>query len=521
MAVAWIVLVFPIALLVAGATRLRETIMPITPPEWADRAALVGIVLAVYAATHVIVFGPTTSPIIGMEQFGLSVLLDAVSVILLSLTSVLAWVILRFSATHLQGEEGEGRFTFWVCFTLAGIALLVTSGSLVQLGLGWVLTAIGVNRLLIFYPHRSGAQRAARKKIIVARGADMALAVGLLLLYMTYGETDIAAINDAARSGFIPTAAVFAAAFMAIAAVLQSALLPTHGWLTEAMEAPTPVSALLHAGVVSAGGFLLIRFADVMLGAPIILAILVIVGGFSALVGSVVMLTQASVKNALAWSTVSQMGFMVLQCGLGLFPLALLHIVAHALYKAHAFLIAAEAGHVIRAARKLGPVARPSVRNVAQAMGIAITIYALVGLPLGLVEKSPQAVALGAILVLGVGYLVAQGLADAAPRELGMATARASVVFAASYFAFQWIAQKLTAGTLPPTPQAGPLEWMLIILTLLSFAAVAVLQALLPRWSKHPVVRGLRVHVTNGFYLNALSDRFANGWKIDPQNKEI
>jgi NAD(P)H-quinone oxidoreductase subunit 5 len=154
-------------------------------------------------------------------------------------------------------------------------------------------------------------------------------------------------------------------------------------------------------------------------------------------------------------------------------------------------------------------------------MGIAITIYALVGLPLGLVEKSPQAVALGAILVLGVGYLVAQGLADAAPRELGMATARASVVFAASYFAFQWIAQKLTAGTLPPTPQAGPLEWMLIILTLLSFAAVAVLQALLPRWSKHPVVRGLRVHVTNGFYLNALSDRFANGWKIDPQNKEI
>lgn len=520
MTVAWIVLVFPTVLLMAGAIRWREKNMPVTPPEWPERAALLGIVLAAYSAVHIIISGPTTSPVLGIGNFGFSVLLDAVSVILLLLTSILAWVILRFSATHLQGAAGEGRFTFWVCVTLASIALLVTSGNLVQLGIGWVGMAIGVNRLLIFYSARPGARRAARKKIIFARAADIALAAGLLLLYATYSVSDIASINAAARAGFIPPVAVLAAACLAIAAVLQSALLPVHGWLIETIEAPTPVSALLHAGVVSLGGFLLIRFADVMLGAPIILAALVIVGGFSALVGSVVMLTQSAVKTALAWSTVSQMGFIVLQCGLGLFPLALLHIVAHALYKAHTFLIAAEAGHVLSAARRLGSVTPPSARKVALAMGIAITICALVLLPLSLLGKSPQVVAIGAILVFGVGYLVAQGLADGTPRELGIAAARVSVLFAAAYLSFQWVAQILTSATLPPTPQAGPLEWMLMILTLTSFAAVAVFQALLPLWSTHPAIRGLRVHATNGFYFNAKADRFAGNWKTDPPTKE-
>jgi NAD(P)H-quinone oxidoreductase subunit 5 len=98
------------------------------------------------------------------------------------------------------------------------------------------------------------------------------------------------------------------------------------------------VSALLHAGVINAGGFLLIRFADVMLLAPGVLAGLVMIGGFTALLGGLAMLAQPAVKTSLAWSTIAQMGFMIMQCGLALFSLALLHIVAHSLYKAHAFL---------------------------------------------------------------------------------------------------------------------------------------------------------------------------------------
>jgi NAD(P)H-quinone oxidoreductase subunit 5 len=278
MAVHWLVLVSSAALLAAGAIRLREKTMPITPPQAAERTALLGIFLATYSVCHINVFGPTKSPVLGIRQFGFSVLLDAVSVILLRPISILAWVILRFSATHLQGEGREGRFTFWVCFSLAGIVLMVTAGNLVQLGFGWVGTAIGANRLVIFYSDRPGARRAVRKNIVFARAAFLTLAASLLLLYRAYGASDIATINAAARAGFVPPAAVLAAACLAVAAVLQSALIPVHGWLTEVIEAPTPVSALLHADVVSAGGFLLIRFADVMLGVPLIMATLVIVG---------------------------------------------------------------------------------------------------------------------------------------------------------------------------------------------------------------------------------------------------
>jgi NAD(P)H-quinone oxidoreductase subunit 5 len=142
------------------------------------------------------------------------------------------------------------------------------------------------------------------------------------------------------------------------------------------METPTPVSALLHAGVINAGGFLLIRFADVMLLSPGVLAVLVMLGGFTALFGGLVMLTQSAVKTSLAWSTVAQMGFMILQCGLALFPLALLHIVAHSLYKAHAFLASGQAVDGVASIRRPGPVAIPNGLAVGRAFILALVIYA-------------------------------------------------------------------------------------------------------------------------------------------------
>ena len=192
------------------------------------------------------------------------------------------------------------------------------------------------------------------------------------------------------------------------------------------METPTPVSALLHAGIINAGGFLLIRFADLLLTTPGALAALVLIGGFTALFGGLVMLTQSAIKTSLAWSTVAQMGFMVLQCGLALFPLALLHIVAHSLYKAHAFLSSGWAVEQVAATRRPGPVAVASIRVVAQAFAFALALYALLGLGFGFADKSPQAIALGAILVFGVAYLIAQGLADAAPRALTLRTSAAA-----------------------------------------------------------------------------------------------
>ncbi|MCL4105188.1 UNVERIFIED_CONTAM: hypothetical protein GTU68_018895 [Idotea baltica] len=290
------------------------------------------------------------------------------------------------------------------------------------------------------------------------------------------------------------------------------------------MEAPTPVSALLHAGVVNAGGFLLIRFADVMLLSPLVLAGLVLIGGFTALFGGLVMLTQPTVKASLAWSTVAQMGFMILQCGLALFPLALLHIVAHSLYKAHAFLSSGSAVASVASIARPGPVAVPNLAAVTRAFGLAIVIYGVVYLSSGMVfagsVKSPQAVALGAILIFGVAYLLAQGLAEAAPRALTKRTAVLSLGAAISYVMLQRIADWLTAGALPAPPMAGALEWALILLALLSFGLVALAQATLPLWSHHPAVQGLRVHLANGFYINAIEDRLLRAWSVTPSIKK-
>jgi NAD(P)H-quinone oxidoreductase subunit 5 len=309
-------------------------------------------------------------------------------------------------------------------------------------------------------------------------------------------RSEIAAILDAASAGTAPAGAGWAAALLAVAALLKSAQFPTHGWLTEVMETPTPVSALLHAGVINAGGFLLIRFADVMLLAPGVLAILVIIGGFTALFGGLVMLTQPAVKTSLAWSTVSQMGFMILQCGLALFPLALLHIVAHSLYKAHAFLASGNAVDRVAQIRRPGPVAVPGVWAVARAFLAALAIYGVIGLAFGLTDKSPQAVALGAILIFGVAYLLAQGLADAAPGLLTRKTAIYAVAASVGYFALHEASGWLMAGTLPATPAPGPLEWALIVLALTSFGLVAVAQSMFPLWAYHPAAAGIRVHLS-------------------------
>lgn len=483
-------------------------------PWLAEASALFAFVVAAVAAGLLILHGSWDSRLIGLHGFGLSIRLDALSAVMLLLVSFIGWVVVRYTATYLDGEARQGAFTGWLCMTLASVLLLVLSGNLVQLVLAWVATSLFLHRLLLFYPDRVAAQRAAAKKFVTARLGDAALIAAAVLLALAYGTADLAQILSSVRAGSVGSLAITAAGFLAAAALLKSAQFPMHGWLTEVMETPTPVSALLHAGVINAGGFLLIRFADLMLLAPGVLAVLVMVGGFTALFGGLVMLTQPAVKTSLAWSTVAQMGFMILECGLGLFPLALLHIVAHSLYKAHSFLASGGAVDLIAANRRPGPVAIPKARAVGRAFFLALGIYAVVGFAFGFQHKSPQAIALGAILIFGVAYMLAQGLADAAPRALTRRTIVYAVATSVSYFALQVLAVWLTAGVLPAAPAPGPLQWALIVLAVISFGVVAVVQAMFPLWAYHPAAAGLRVHLSNGLYANAVFDRLLRGWRL-------
>ncbi len=508
-------LIAPLLMLAAGAVgSLSSRPRPRTALCVAELATLAVIAVALVTAVLVLIEGPRTAFLKIPGDLLLSARLDSVSVTMLLLVSFIGWVVVRYASNYLDGEPRQGIFTAWLCLTLAAVLALVTAGNLVQLVVAWIATSVFLHRLLLFYPERVAAQRAARKKFVTARLGDAALIGAAVLLFFNYGTTDLAQILRAARAGASTGLTSGAGGLLALAALLKSAQFPTHGWLTEVMETPTPVSALLHAGVINAGGFLLIRFADVMVLSPSVLAVLVMVGGFSALFGGLVMLTQPSVKTSLAWSTVAQMGFMVLECGLALFPLALLHIVAHSLYKAHSFLASGAAVDTIAANSRPGLVAVPNAAAVARAFMLALTIYVAIGFAFGFEHKSPQAIALGAILIFGVAYLIAQGLADLAPRALTRRTTLYSVATSISYFALQWGASYITRDALPPVTAVGPLEWALIILAVSSFGLVAVVQAMFPLWANHPAAAGLRVHLSNGLYANAIFDRLLGGWSL-------
>ena len=262
-------------------------------------------------------------------------------------------MVIHYSRNYLEGDRDQGRFIKWLCLTLACVLMLILSGHLVQFVLAWIATSLCLHRLLLFYPARPGAVLAARKKFVASRIGDLCLIAAALLLRRSCGGLDYATIFAGAAAH--PDDLGAPALLLTIAALLKSAQFPLHGWLLEVMETPTPVSALLHAGIINAGGFLILRFADVINTSPVALNVLIAVGGFTALFGSVVMLTQTSIKVSLAWSTIGQMGFMMAQCGLGVYSAALLHLAAHSLYKAHAFLASGGVIDLARASWLPGP----------------------------------------------------------------------------------------------------------------------------------------------------------------------
>ncbi|MCC1481083.1 proton-conducting transporter membrane subunit [Roseibaca sp. Y0-43] len=486
---------------------LRPGRRPALVPQLAEAAALGAMALAALGAIQLVMGGAVAT-----GSAALSLRLDAASATMTLLVAFVGWIVVRYSRSYLDGEAREGQFHALMLTALAAVLTLVQSGSLPVLIASFIAIGLVLRQLLLFYADRAEAQRAATKFSLVWGAGDAALVLAALFLWQAFGTLDVVALGDAAQSG-LPVSGHVAVGFLVLAAALKTASFPLHGWLTEVMEAPTPVSALLHAGIINAGGFLLIRNAEVVQASPGALAALVMLGGLTALFGAMVMLTQSAVKTALAWSTVSQMGFMLLQCGLGLWALALLHIVAHSMYKAHAFLASGGAVRAVAGVTRPGPVAVPGLGAVARAFLLALAIYAVVATGFGLAmgAKSAQALALGAILIFGVAYLVAQGLADAAPRALTQRTALASLAAAIAYFALHVAAGALWGPHLPKPPVPGALEWALIVLALGSFGLIAFAQALFPLWAHHPSTAGLRVHLTNGLYLNAVLDRLIGG----------
>lgn len=259
------------------------------------------------------------------------------------LVQFLGLVIGVFSARYLEGEAAQVRFVAALCGVLAGVhTLLIADHWLLLIG-AWALVGVALQPLLCFYPDRPFALLAAHKKRLADRLADALLLVAAGLAWWSVGNGSLDELVRHVDTHGASPALQASAVLLVLAVVLRLALLPVHGWLIQVMEAPTPVSALLHAGVVNLGGFVLIRFAPLLEQVPLARGLLVAVGLGTAVLAGLVMLTRISIKVRLAWSTVAQMGFLALECGLGLYTLAALHLIGHSLYKAHTFLAASSA----------------------------------------------------------------------------------------------------------------------------------------------------------------------------------
>ena len=445
--------------------------------------------------------------------------IDTLSVLLLLLIVGLLAVVLRFAGATLEGDPGRRRFLMWLGLTGAAVMLLVVSGNLLQFALAWSATSLLLHRLLVFYPNRPGALLAARKKFIVSRLGDACLAVVLVLTWREFGTWDFVSLFDrAAQMATQPSApsaqVQIIGLLLAAGAMLKSAQFPFHSWLPDTMETPTPVSALMHAGIINAGGFLVIRMSPILTLSPWAMTLLAVVGAFTALFAALVMLTQASVKRGLAFSTIAQMGFMMLECGLGAFDLAMLHLIAHSLYKAHAFLAS---GSVV-GARAASPAPVPMLSAIAAAgASVGATLLAARLLHLDAAASASSFILVG-IFTTALATLVAH-LWTVWSWQRALAGVGVAFAMAAAYSVLHH-----AAGLMMPSAAttAAPLGTIGMITTVAVLTLLFALNIAAPRFAQWPAVRTLYVHARNGFYLNTLANRFATRlWPLQPTTKEL
>jgi NAD(P)H-quinone oxidoreductase subunit 5 len=286
-------------------------------------------------------------------------------------------VIAAFSARYLEGEPRQRQYVRALAGVVVAVHLLLMANHWVVLIGAWTLVGIALQHLLCFYADRPFALLAAHKKQIADRLADALLLAAAGLAWHAVGSGSLTDLWAHLAQQGMSTELHISAVCLVLAVILRTALLPVHGWLIQVMEAPTPVSALLHAGVVNLGGFVLILFAPLLEQAMFARTLLVVFGLATAVLAGLVMLTRISIKVRLAWSTAAQMGFMVLECGLGLYTLAALHLIGHSLYKAHVFL---SASMVVRHTRlqSMGGANTPTPFSLLLAPVLAVsTVYLL------------------------------------------------------------------------------------------------------------------------------------------------
>ncbi|MGP0630110.1 NADH-quinone oxidoreductase subunit 5 family protein [Nitrospina sp. 32_T5] len=344
---------------------LASLILLLGGRRWGENSHRIGIPaiaisfgLSVAAFIEVMRNGPFTLSLYRLFQSGaltidLNLFVDQLTVLLLLLVTGVSTIVHVYSSRYMIGDSRYNRFFAVIALFTFSMILLVMSGNLLMLLVSWEVMGICSYLLISHAAERPPACRAATKAFLVNAVADVGFSFGVILTFFTFGTLDIQTILAQAEGMQDHTINILAwmdlelhihpvtviPFFLFMGAMGKSAQIPFHVWLPFAMEAPTPVSALIHAAtMVNAGPFLLVRLSPLIVLSPPAMAFIAVIGVATAVFAGIVSLTQSDIKKILAYSTISQIGFMVMACGLGAFAVAIFHLLAHGCYKAFFFL---------------------------------------------------------------------------------------------------------------------------------------------------------------------------------------
>ena len=290
--------------------------------------------------------------------------LDPLSLVMAFIITGVGFLIHVYSNGYIEHEEDFARYFACMNFFIFVMLLLVLAANLLLLFVGWEGVGLASYLLIGYWYSRPAAAHAATKAFVVNRVGDLGLLLGLLLTFYLFNSSDFDTIFQQAEQKFSVGAPILTLLTFLyfIGAVGKSAQLPLHTWLPDAMEGPTPVSALIHAAtMVTAGVYLVVRMHPVYLMAPTTLHLVGVVGGVTSLFAALCAVGQMDLKRVLAYSTVSQLGLMFLACGVGAFYAAMFHLTIHAFVKALLFLSAGNVVHMMHGTtdmEKMGGLAK-------------------------------------------------------------------------------------------------------------------------------------------------------------------
>ncbi len=282
----------------------------------------------------------------GPYHFGLTLLTDQLSIVMMLIVTGVGSLIVAYSVGYMDGEDEERRFFAYMSVFVFSMLLLVQGGNLLLLLAGWGMVGLSSYLLIGYYQERESAIKAAKKAFVMNAFGDATMALALFLLVQHTGKLDYAGVFAASPHG--GAVANLIALGLLGGALAKSAQIPLHTWLPDAMEGPTPVSALIHAAtMVTAGVYLIVRCHPLFENAYVVQDLAAGLGAATLLMAGLIALVQTDIKRVIAYSTMSQIGYMFVGAGLGAYPNAMFHLMTHAFFKALLFLAAGIAIHAV------------------------------------------------------------------------------------------------------------------------------------------------------------------------------